>query len=102
MHGRLFGTIDLDSDGYLSVTDLRTLVIGIQFDAADLDIDETVTMVMTDFDTTRDCQIDLEEFVSGMSRWLTKAKRSAVRAASDGSSLSTKYLNDFDMVCEGF
>ena len=38
----------MNSDGYLSVTDLRALVIGIQFDAADLELDETVKSIMTD------------------------------------------------------
>lgn len=100
--GRLFETIDVNSNGYLSVTDIRALIIGIQFDAADLDIDETVKSVMKDFDATGDSQIDMNEFVSGMSRWLTKAKRSAIHACSDGSdSLSTRYINDFNLVCHG-
>ena len=38
----------MNSDGYLPVTDLRALVIGIQFDAADLELDETVKSIMTD------------------------------------------------------
>ncbi|XP_034701498.1 sodium/calcium exchanger NCL1-like [Vitis riparia] len=95
---KLFETIDVNSNGYLSVTDIRALIIGIQFDAADLDIDETVRSVMKDFDTTGDSQIDMNEFVRGMSRWLTKAKRSAIHAGSDGSnSLSTRYINDFNL-----
>ncbi|KAL6330399.1 hypothetical protein AAG906_040329 [Vitis piasezkii] len=95
---KLFETIDVNSNGYLSVTDIRALIIGIQFDAADLDIDETVKSVMKDFDTTGDSQIDMNEFVRGMSRWLTKAKRSAIHAGSDGSnSLSTRYINDFNL-----
>ena len=90
----------MNSDGYLSVTDLRALVIGIQFDAADLELDETVKGIMTDFDTSGDSQIDMNEFISGMSRWLRKAKRSAIHASSDGSSQSTRYINAFDLVCQ--
>ncbi|CAN6570291.1 unnamed protein product [Malus baccata var. baccata] len=75
---KLFKTLDQDSDGYLNTSDLRSLIIGIQFDDIDINIDEAIIQVMRDFDTSHDSKIDEDEFFRGISRWLNKAKREAI------------------------
>ncbi|XP_009354324.2 sodium/calcium exchanger NCL-like [Pyrus x bretschneideri] len=75
---KLFKTLDQDSDGYLNTSDLRSLIIGIQFDDIDINIDEAIIQVMKDFDTSHDSKIDEDEFFRGISRWLNKAKRAAI------------------------
>ncbi|XP_068345448.1 sodium/calcium exchanger NCL-like [Pyrus communis] len=75
---KLFKTLDQDSDGYLNTSDLRSLIIGIQFDDIDINIDEAILQVMKDFDTSHDSKIDEDEFFRGISRWLNKAKRAAI------------------------
>ncbi|KAM5578267.1 sodium/calcium exchanger NCL-like [Rosa sericea] len=93
---KLFRTLDQNSDGYLNTTDLRSLIIGIQFDDdVDINIDEVISQVMRDFDTTRDSKIDVDEFFKGISRWLNKAKRAAMMDRGKAP-LSMKLLDDFD------
>ncbi|XP_024183971.1 sodium/calcium exchanger NCL isoform X2 [Rosa chinensis] len=93
---KLFRTLDQNSDGYLNTTDLRSLIIGIQFDDdVDINIDEAISQVMRDFDTTRDSKIDVDEFFKGISRWLNKAKRAAMMDRGKAP-LSMKLLDDFD------
>ncbi|KAJ9671510.1 hypothetical protein PVL29_025287 [Vitis rotundifolia] len=72
---KLFHTIDENNDGNLSKAELRALIVGIQFEEIDLDKNEAVDKVMNDFDTSNDQFVDEGEFVKGISRWLTEAKR---------------------------
>ncbi|PON81598.1 Parvalbumin [Trema orientale] len=93
---KLFKTVDQNSDGYLTMNDLRALIIGFQFEEVDIDSDEAVAQVMKDFDTSHDTQIDESEFVKGFTRWLNKAKRAAIM--HQGRTLqSIRLLNDFDL-----
>ncbi|PON41955.1 Parvalbumin [Parasponia andersonii] len=93
---KLFKTMDQNSDGYLTMNDLRALIIGFQFEEVDIDSDEAVAQVMKDFDTSHDTQIDESEFVKGFTRWLNKAKRAAIM--HQGRTLqSIRLLNDFDL-----
>ncbi|XP_050381579.1 sodium/calcium exchanger NCL-like [Argentina anserina] len=93
---KLFRTLDLNSDGYLNTTDLRSLIIGIEFDdGTDINIDEAASLVMRDFDTTLDSKIDIDEFFKGISRWINKAKRAAMMDRGNVL-LSMKLLDDFD------
>ncbi|KAF8409001.1 hypothetical protein HHK36_005072 [Tetracentron sinense] len=87
---KLFKTIDLNSDGHLSDSELRALIIGIQFEAIDLDKNEAVEKVMKDFDTSNDSHVDEDEFVKGISKWILDAKRSVV-SANNGM----KVISDF-------
>ncbi|KAI9177443.1 hypothetical protein LWI28_015335 [Acer negundo] len=99
-HLMLFKTIDENSDGYVSATELRALIIGFQFDDIDTNIDAAVERIVKDFDTSRDSCIDIQEFVTGMSRWLNKATAIHRRETRDGNSSSTprtpRLLNDFN------
>ncbi|KAM1078241.1 hypothetical protein ACFX19_025937 [Malus domestica] len=92
---KLFKTLDQDSDGYLNTSDLRSLIIGIQFDDIDINIDEAIIQVMRDFDTSHDSKIDEDEFFRGISRWLNKAKREAIK---DRGKIprSMKLLEEYD------
>lgn len=51
------------------------MIVGIQFEEIDLDRNEAVDKVMSDFDTSNDQFVDEGEFVKGISRWLMEAKR---------------------------
>ncbi|XP_042025365.1 sodium/calcium exchanger NCL-like isoform X2 [Salvia splendens] len=89
---KLFKAIDENSDGYLSHTDLRALIIGIQFNEVSLDHSDAVEKVMREFDTSQDSRIDLQEFIVGVGKWLEEAKtgNESNRAAD-----SMKYIDDF-------
>ncbi|XP_050134383.1 sodium/calcium exchanger NCL-like [Malus sylvestris] len=92
---KLFKTLDQDSDGYLNTSDLRSLIIGIQFDDIDINIDEAIIQVMRDFDTSHDSKIDEDEFFRGISRWLNKAKREAIKDRGKIPQ-SMKLLEEYD------
>lgn len=68
--------------------------MGIEFHRINLNADDAVTMVMRDFDTSRDNQISKDEFITGLSTWLTVAKNSV----PNPSSFSGKLANDFTEV----
>lgn len=66
--------------------------MGIQFEELSLDEEDALTKIMKDFDTSNDCQLDIHEFVEGISRWLNRAKFCG--AASSMKNLGTmKYLD---------
>ncbi|XP_062153212.1 sodium/calcium exchanger NCL-like [Alnus glutinosa] len=79
-------TIDQNSDGYLSEAELRALVIGIT--------DDAIAELMKDFDASRDGQVDVKEFVEGISRWLKKLRRSATSGDSQDDQ-SIRILDHF-------
>ncbi|XP_042486262.1 sodium/calcium exchanger NCL-like [Macadamia integrifolia] len=93
---KLFKTIDLDSDKLLSSSELRALIIGIQFDEIDLDKDDAAEKLLSDFDTSRDRHVDEEEFVKGISRWINIAKGN-VASSGDPGPHTIKFINDFQL-----
>ncbi|KAK4486724.1 hypothetical protein RD792_006704 [Penstemon davidsonii] len=86
---KLFNTIDDNQDGHLSHSELRALIVGIQFNEVNLDQNEAVEKVIRDFDTTLDSKVDLNEFIAGISKWLDEAK-----GPRDHSG-SMKYIDEF-------
>ncbi|RWR96377.1 EF-hand domain-containing protein [Cinnamomum micranthum f. kanehirae] len=82
---------------YISPAELRALIVGIEFHGINLNADDAVTMVMRDFDTSRDNQISKDEFITGLSKWLTVAKDSV----PNPSSFSGKLANDFTEIAMG-
>nr|POF08460.1 calcium-dependent protein kinase 8 [Quercus suber] len=90
---KLFSSIDVNDNGHISDSELRALMVGINFDEIDLDQNEAVNKIMKDFDTSSDSKIVFDEFVSGISRWLKKTMRAAAR--NPGS--ETKVFIDFHM-----
>ncbi|KAI6690344.1 hypothetical protein NL676_027172 [Syzygium grande] len=71
---KLFGIIDEDNDGQLSVSELKAFLVGFRFEEIDLNRDDAVKRIMADFDTIdRDGQLSNEEFRKGIEKWLKKA-----------------------------
>ncbi|KAK1320062.1 hypothetical protein QJS10_CPA03g00117 [Acorus calamus] len=78
---KLFQVIDQDKNGKVSHSELRALIIGIQFEEIDLDKDDAVDKVMAEFDTNRDNTIEEQEFIVGISKWLNEAKHVVANSA---------------------
>ncbi|KAK4439141.1 Sodium/calcium exchanger NCL [Sesamum alatum] len=89
---KLFKAIDDNEDGYLSHSELRALILGIQFNEINLDQDDAVEKVMKDFDITLDSRVDLREFIDGVGRWLQEAQSAVSNHAG-----SMKYIDEFHM-----
>ncbi|KAK4576612.1 hypothetical protein RGQ29_027240 [Quercus rubra] len=91
---KLFSAIDVNHDGHITYSELRALIVGIQFEEYfDLDHDAVVNKIMNDFDTSGNSKIEMPEFVAGISRWLNKTIKTAAR--NPGS--EAKLLNDVHM-----
>ncbi|KAI3457396.1 hypothetical protein Pfo_014059 [Paulownia fortunei] len=88
---KLFKAIDENEDGYLSHSELRALIVGIQFNEINLDQNDAVEKVMRDFDTTLDCRVDINEFIAGVGRWLEEARG----AKGSNHAGSMKYIDEF-------
>lgn len=72
---RLFKALDSDSDGLLSASELRALILGVQFEEIDLGIDEALRKHLKEFRRLDDySQMDMDEFISSMSRWLVESR----------------------------
>lgn len=91
---KLFKAMDLDGDGFLTASELRALVLGIQFDQINLNHDDAVAKLMKDFDKSADNQVDLPEFIGGIAEWLEDVKKSKASSLVTGSD-TIKYLNDY-------
>lgn len=91
---KLFKAMDLDGDGFLTASELRALVLGIQFDQINLNHDDAVAKLMKDFDKSADNQVDLPEFIDGIAEWLEDVKKSKASSVVNGSE-TIKYLNDY-------
>lgn len=91
---KMFNVIDENEDGYLSHSELRALVVGIQFNEVTLDANEAVEKLIQEFDTSRDEKVDLPEFIAGISKWLGEAKSSGESYAAANS---MKYIDEFHM-----
>ncbi|KGN55087.1 sodium/calcium exchanger NCL [Cucumis sativus] len=91
---KLFSRIDVNKDGLLSASELRALIVGIQFDEMDLDHDDAVDKIMNDFDTSRDSHVDSNEFGNGIIRWLSQVQGSRTGRGEDGPH-TMKYLHNF-------
>ncbi|XP_058211122.1 sodium/calcium exchanger NCL-like [Rhododendron vialii] len=92
----LFNSIDGSNDGYISATEMRAFIVGVQFDEVNLDQDDAINKVMSDFDTSHDGRIDFLEFVNGISKWLGEAKSSGVDSHDAGPD-TIKYLDHFHL-----
>ncbi|KAJ8774313.1 hypothetical protein K2173_011116 [Erythroxylum novogranatense] len=92
---KLFEAIDENNDKKLSSCELRALIIGIRFEEiGGLHKDEVVAEVMRNFGTSNDESIDEDEFVAGVIKWLSEARRAGA-SASDPGPHTLKFINDF-------
>lgn len=96
-NGRLFSRIDENRDGLLSASELRALIVGIQFEEIDLDHDDAVEKILNDFDTSRDSHVDATEFGNGIIRWLSQVQGSRTGRGDDGPH-TMKFLHNFHQV----
>ncbi|XP_022139616.1 sodium/calcium exchanger NCL [Momordica charantia] len=93
---KLFLRIDENKDGLLSASELRALILGIQFEEIDLDHDDAVNKILTEFDTSRDFHVDVEEFVNGVIKWLSQAQATRPGRGDDGPH-SMRFLHNFHL-----
>ncbi|KAK9078213.1 hypothetical protein SSX86_002270 [Deinandra increscens subsp. villosa] len=91
---KLFNSIDVNQDGSLSVPELRALVVGMQLYEINMNEDDAVTKVMKDFDTSENNEVEFDEFVTGIGRWLDEAK-SFRKTTSLAGPDSLKYVHDY-------
>lgn len=68
---RLFKQIDLDKDDCISYEELKQLMTNIKFGMIAYDADIAASKIMEELDVSGDQLIDEEEFVMGLSRWLS-------------------------------
>lgn len=99
----MFDAIDENKDGQLSASELRALIIGIRFEEIDLDQDDAVSKILRDFDTSLDDHIDIEEFITGIGKWLNEATRTTngkrtTNGSADPGPHTLKFLDDFHQV----
>ncbi|KAJ0044350.1 hypothetical protein Pint_04679 [Pistacia integerrima] len=92
-YDRLFDGIDENKDGELSRGELKALIIGIKFDEINLDKDDAADKLLKDFDSSRDNQINSDEFYHGISKWLNEVNRE--KRSGDPGSQTEKLLGDF-------
>ncbi|XP_058095700.1 sodium/calcium exchanger NCL1-like [Magnolia sinica] len=88
---KLFHKIDLDSDNLVSASELKALIIGMQFEEINVDTTDAVKKLMDDFDTTGDSNIDEDEFVTGIMKWIREAKHLVPHSGA----YSIKFISDF-------
>ncbi|KAI3525210.1 hypothetical protein L1887_03885 [Cichorium endivia] len=86
---KLFNSVDVNGDKHLSQAELRALVVGMQLNDINLNEDDAVLKVMKDFDTSGNDEIDFEEFVTGIGKWLEEAKSTIL------DSDTTDYFHDY-------
>lgn len=65
-------------DGSLSRSEIKALLVGIQFNEVSLGEHDVVEKVMKDFDTSLDSKVDFHEFVAGVGRWLQEASGNSI------------------------
>ncbi|KAF6177164.1 hypothetical protein GIB67_025501 [Kingdonia uniflora] len=73
----LFHKFDQDNDKFIKIAELKGLILGIQFEEVGLNKDNFVETVLKEFDTSGDARIDENEFVRGISKWLSETKQAA-------------------------
>lgn len=73
---------------------MKALIIGLQLDEIDLDSDDAVDKIMSEFDKSGNSAIEEDEFVDGISKWIDEAKRSVQFTGS----YTKRFITDFHSV----
>lgn len=66
--------IDQDKNSYISTSELKALILGIQIEVTGLHDHDFVAKVMEQFDSSGDSRVTEDEFVVGLSNWLIATK----------------------------
>ncbi|KAJ9562770.1 hypothetical protein OSB04_007930 [Centaurea solstitialis] len=69
---RLFERLDVDKDNAVSISELKQLMMDVDFGKTSWNVDEATSHIMEDFDRSKDQQIDEEEFVDGFRELLKR------------------------------
>ncbi|CAD5188374.1 unnamed protein product [Musa acuminata subsp. malaccensis] len=81
---KLFHKIDQNKNQLISPSELRAFIIGLKIHEVNLDNDVVVDKIMKEFDTSHDGNIQEEEFIKGISKWITKVNhRSSASHSND-------------------
>uniref|UniRef100_A0A7N2M9E9 EF-hand domain-containing protein n=1 Tax=Quercus lobata TaxID=97700 RepID=A0A7N2M9E9_QUELO len=86
---RLFEEVDQDGDNIISPSDLRELLLEINFTGTSIDKEKEIGKVMKEFDLDGDQKITMDEFVTGFTKWLDETEH-----AIDKQYFSKKSLKD--------
>ncbi|KAJ4849192.1 hypothetical protein Tsubulata_037077, partial [Turnera subulata] len=76
---KLFNELDRNKDSQISADELRSLIVGIHIEEIGLNEDDVVSHVMEGFDANGDSNLSKDEFVQGLSSWLSKANDHSTR-----------------------
>lgn len=73
MHARLrlFNDVDLDKDNYLSFSEVKELISSMKMGIIPYDSNTAAAKIMEELDINSDHLITEEEFVAGLSKWLS-------------------------------
>lgn len=69
-HCRLFEEVDEDGDNYLSLSEVKEILLGIKFISTEDDKDKETAEVMKQFDLDHDGKITKDEFINGFTKWI--------------------------------
>nr|GMC56640.1 sodium/calcium exchanger NCL-like [Ipomoea batatas] len=72
----IFNTIDCNGDGKLSHSELKAYLLGVSVNETNLDENEATEKLMKDFDTSNNQEIEFDEFVAGVDKWLDEVQGS--------------------------
>ncbi|XP_019167781.1 PREDICTED: uncharacterized protein LOC109163484 isoform X2 [Ipomoea nil] len=86
---KVFNAIDSNGDGKLSHSELKAYLVGVCVNETNLDENEATEKLMKDFDTSNNQEIEFEEFVAGVDKWLDEVQCS--RSSVPGT---LKHLTD--------
>ncbi|KAL4555098.1 hypothetical protein LXL04_037709 [Taraxacum kok-saghyz] len=91
---RLFNDVDVNGNKHLSQSELRALVVGLKLQDLNLDEDDAIDKVMSEFDMSNNNEIEFDEFTVGLQKWLKQAKGSKHGLYSPGPE-TMKYVHDY-------
>lgn len=92
---RLFEEKDQDRDQAISFHELKQFLKEIKFRKLNSDDERTASEMMEDFDRDNDNKITVDEFVTGMTKWLDDTKDAMTKRYHSVKSLKDMYQVHF-------